>query len=101
MMDISILWWLIIGHAAADYGIQTEYVATMRNRKHAAWVYPLTAHALIHGGVVAFITGSIILGLAETIAHWCIDFGKCEGWFGIHSDQGMHVGCKVMWFALA
>lgn len=64
------------------------------------WYYWLTAHAIIHGGAVLLITGSLTLGLLETLIHWFIDFGKCEKWFGIHVDQGLHVACKVLWCVL-
>jgi hypothetical protein len=37
------------------------------------------------------------LGLFETVAHWVIDFGKSEGWYGFHLDQILHVVCKIAW----
>lgn len=64
------------------------------------WPYALSAHALMHGAAVSLITGSVVLGLAETGAHWCIDFGKCENWYGIHLDQALHLACKVLWVAI-
>jgi hypothetical protein len=97
---LQIFWWLLIGHALADYGIQSEYVATARSRKVVGWFYPLTAHALIHGGIVAVVTGSIGLGIAEFVAHWFIDFGKGEGAYGIHADQFLHILCKVLWVVI-
>jgi hypothetical protein len=38
--------------------------------------------------------------MAETVLHWLIDFGKCEKWYSIHVDQGLHLLCKALWFAL-
>ena len=102
---------LLIGHAAADFWMQSDALAQMKNRNRpntrvppgqkpqVMWPYALTAHALLHGGVVWAITGSVWLGVAETVAHWLIDFGKCENWYGIHADQTAHVVCKVMWAA--
>ena len=103
---------LIVGHAVADYWMQSDALAKMKNRNRdasafappgqvvqAVWPYALTAHALMHGAVVWTITGSMWLGLAETVAHWLIDFGKCENWYGMHTDQAMHIGCKAAWMA--
>jgi hypothetical protein len=46
------------------------------------------------------VTGSATLGLLETVAHWAIDFGKCEKWYSIHVDQALHLLCKVAWLGL-
>ena len=103
------VFWLLVGHAVADFWAQSDALAQMKNRNRpntrvppgqkpqTMWPYALTAHALMHGGVVALITGNVWLGIAETVAHWLIDFGKCENWYGIHEDQTMHVGCKLVW----
>jgi hypothetical protein len=44
----------------------------------------------------------IVVGfaLAETVVHWLIDLGKCEKWYGIHTDQALHVACKLLWWGL-
>ncbi len=95
---------LLAGHAVADYPLQGDFLA--RGKNHTApipgfdWWIILAMHALIHGGVVALITGSPVLGAAETLLHFGIDYGKCEGRFGFRTDQALHVGCKVLWFAL-
>jgi hypothetical protein len=98
---------LLVGHAVCDYPLQAGPMATEKCRrsntalqKSVPWYYWLTAHALIHGGAVFWITRSPFLGLAETVIHWLIDFGKCENWYGIHVDQALHVGCKVLWCVL-
>ncbi|MCI0354597.1 MAG: NAD(P)H-dependent oxidoreductase, partial [Acidobacteria bacterium] len=57
----------------------------------------LSAHAFIHGGAVAFVTQNLGLGLAETAAHWVIDYGKGERWYGFHTDQFLHILCKMAW----
>ena len=105
-------WWLIVGHAVMDFWAQSDALAQMKNRNRpntrapfgqtpqVMWPYALTAHALHHGMAVAVITGSVSLGMAETISHWLIDFGKCENWYGIHLDQAMHCVCKVAWVLL-
>jgi len=109
------LFLLIAGHALADYPLQNEAMATCKDRharlplqKSVPWYYWLTAHALVHGFVVAVIvagwTGNhdlgVMLGLMEFAAHWVIDVSKCEGYTNIHIDQGLHIVCKVIWWQL-
>jgi len=98
---------LLVGHAVMDYALQTGPMpiekcrtSTSEIQKAVPWYYWLTAHALGHGGAVYLVTGSVSLGILETAIHWLIDFGKCEGWFGIHVDQALHVACKVLWCML-
>lgn len=104
---------LLMGHALADFGLQSEAMAKGKNRNRLvdpvsvppgqkmlpAWGYWMTAHALIHGLAVTLILGPV-WGIAETCAHWLIDFGKCENAYGIHYDQFAHLVCKVLWLAL-
>jgi len=101
------LFYMIAGHALMDFSLQNDTMALEKNRhrdspmqKSVPWYYWLTAHALIHGGTVGYITGSIHLGIAETIIHWIIDFGKCEKWYNIHVDQFLHIACKVVWYLI-
>lgn len=103
---------LLMGHALADFALQTEWMAKHKNRHVApsfippgqtpqtTWPYVLGAHALIHGMAVWLITGQIWLGVLEATAHFVIDFGKCESWYGINTDQSLHIGCKVLWALL-
>ena len=107
----QILWQLLVGHALADFSLQHDPMAKGKNRHVAidpskippgqtptiVWPYWLTAHALINGGVVFFITGSYGLSIAEAVCHWVIDFAKCENWFGINTDQALHLVCKILW----
>lgn len=106
------LFYLMVGHALCDFTFQTQPMADGKNRHkiptnippgaipQTVWPYWLSAHALIHGGMVAWVTGNLYLGLAETVLHWMIDFAKCENWTGIHTDQSLHVGCKLLWWWL-
>lgn len=108
---INLGWWLLIGHAVADFALQTDSMAKGKNRNRPVdmsvvppgqkyqptWGYWLTAHALIHGAAVCFATGYTIIGMAEALCHWLIDFGKCENKYGIHVDQALHVLCKILW----
>lgn len=105
MLFLENLFKLVVGHALADFVLQPDAMGYGKNRndkihdkEHSLfphWYYWMTAHALMHGGTVYLITGSLLLGAVETVIHWATDFSKCEGWIGIHSDQGIHIGCKV------
>lgn len=109
------LFFLLAGHALMDYSLQGDAMAACKCRRstHPAaqsvpWYYWLTAHALLHGAAVGALVHwgyndwNLALGfaIAETVLHWVIDFGKCERLYSIHVDQGMHVLCKVAWWAL-
>lgn len=104
----GLLFWLMVGHAICDFPLQTEWmvkskVSTTRQprstsaRPDLIWLHVLSGHAMIHAGAVAFITGSITLGLAEFVAHWLTDFGKGKRWYGFHTDQLLHVAAKLAW----
>jgi uncharacterized protein DUF3307 len=96
---------LVIGHALADFVLQTDTMARAKDRhsdfamdkgeSFPPWYYWLAAHALVHGGVVFVVTGSAVLALVEVILHSAIDYAKCERWIGFHQDQALHVLCKV------
>lgn len=102
---LMILFFLIVAHALLDFPLQGDAVAINKSplaktvlQKHVPWYYWLTAHALVHGGAVAFITGSLWLGLAETVCHFVIDYNKCLHKYSIHVDQCLHIVCKLAWF---
>lgn len=106
MTFLTISFFLLVAHAVCDYPLQGEAVAINKNRhantelqKHVPWYYWLGSHALMHGGAVALITGCVGLGIAETIAHFVIDYCKCEKFFNIHVDQLLHILCKLLWVA--
>lgn len=99
---------MVIGHMLADYPLQGKFLSMAKNR-HAdvsclfggetpprgIWIHALTAHSLIHSGMVWLLTGSLALGLVELVLHWVIDFGKCEKWMNFTVDQLLHVACKA------
>jgi hypothetical protein len=93
---------LAIGHAVADYALQTEYMSRAKARKSEpqTWFWVLGAHALVHAGMVYLITGSTIFAFAEFTAHFVIDYFKSEGKYGYHTDQVLHYLCKVLWVGL-
>lgn len=112
-----LFFWLMVGHALADYPLQGDFLARAKCRCATSfpWQIALTAHAMIHAGFVAGLTGSIYLGLGELVLHWIIDYAKCEGWlmyFGplrnedaasrraLWIDQALHAVCKAAWAVL-
>jgi hypothetical protein len=112
------LFFLLAGHALMDYSLQNDAMAACKCRRTTnplqqavPWYYWLTAHALLHGAMVGVVVRwgyptddkwhlAVGFGLAETVLHWLIDLGKCEKLYSIHVDQGLHVLCKVAWWAL-
>jgi len=103
---IEMLFILLSAHALCDYPLQGDFLAKAKNSNdkdivkfmgEGFWVHALVSHSLIHGGAVALVTGSVALGVAETICHALIDHGKCQNKFNIHVDQALHVACKVLW----
>lgn len=115
-MDMSIhtfevLFLLLAGHALADFGLQTEFVARFKNhhekmagtvskRPDLIWIHILMAHSIIHGLAVFLILGNLWLGIAETLCHAATDFMKSNNRFGFHTDQFIHIACKFLWWAL-
>ena len=95
---------LLAGHALADYPLQGDFLSKAKNRTAAIpvvpWQQALGAHVIIHGAVVAFVTGIWWLFIAEAIAHWFTDDAKCRGRISFNQDQSIHLFCKVIWFAI-
>ena len=114
-MLLALLFFLLASHALMDYSLQSETIASCKCRgsdntiaKSVPWYYWMTAHALLHGGGVGAVVrwfgfewATVVeLASAETVLHWVIDHGKCLGWFGIHTDQLLHISCKLLWWGL-
>lgn len=93
-----------MGHFVADYPLQTDFIAKHKGRSNSLeavpWYYVLFGHAATHAFFVGIITQNVWLGIAELIAHFIIDFAKCEKYFSIHVDQAFHILCKVIWFII-
>ena len=110
MTPATLLFWLLVAHAVCDFPLQGDFLARAKNHRapvRAAtgqafpWPVALAAHALIHAGAVAFLTGSVALGVAEFFAHVVIDYATSEGWNNYLGDQLAHLLCKLAWVALA
>jgi hypothetical protein len=39
--------------------------------------------------------------LAEWVIHALIDFCKCRRWYGLSTDQALHLLCKLVWVSIA
>lgn len=100
---------LVIGHFVADYPLQGDFLSKAKNHKQPVPGVPfyqaLIAHAAIQAGMVWLITGSLVAGSAEFLAHLMIDYAKCEGIISFNQDQIAHLLCKyiyafvIIWFA--
>lgn len=102
MLWYEVLFFMLVGHALMDYPLQSDFIAKYKNPwvkfdNQTWWPWLLSWHALMHGGAVALVTGSVYLGVLETICHWLIDLAKCADWINIHIDQGLHILCKLVW----
>lgn len=110
-MLITLTFQFLVGHALADFVLQTEVMAKYKNWNNPSptpvgqaqmpcWLYWLSAHSLIHGGVVMLITGYPLLGIAEALLHGVIDYMKCDSVINLHVDQALHILCKVAWILI-
>lgn len=100
------LFWMLVGHAVADYPLQGDWLSKAKNQKldlvpgERIWPHALACHALIHAGAVQIATGSALLAGLELVAHAAIDFAKCAGRLNYNQDQALHVACKFVWLGL-
>lgn len=113
MGGLVVFFALVIGHAVADFALQTDFIAIAKN-PHAnlerffgkddvpphVWIWALGAHAMIHSAAVWLVTGSVVLAAAESVLHWVIDCAKSEGLTSFSADQLLHIGCKLVYAAL-
>jgi hypothetical protein len=110
---LELFFLLIAGHMIGDFALQTEFVATnknrhvrdkmpaeVRSRTQVIWPHLLTAHCFHHGLLVFLVTQKLHMAIAEVITHWITDYGKCERWYGFHTDQVIHILTKALWTAL-
>jgi len=102
------LFLLLASHCVCDFALQSDTMGREKKRSSTTalqtavpWYYWLTAHAFIHGLGVWLVLHSLPLALAEIVAHFAIDLGKCEGKYGIRVDQSLHIVCKVLWLVLS
>ena len=102
---LQILFALLIAHALFDYPLQGDFLSRNKNRHYkdennnvkGLWIHCLTSHSILHAGSVWLITGSFVIGIMEFALHWVIDFLKCEGITNFHTDQFLHVLCRIIY----
>jgi len=106
------------GHAVADYGQQSAYVAEfkVRSDRNPDWFVTLGAHCLIHAVIVCGVSFGFLmlvgkaapvaaliasgLGWTEFLLHFVIDDAKGQKRFSYRADQALHYGCKLAWAAI-
>lgn len=89
---------LIFSHYLCDYALQGDFIAKFKARGSCDfWFHVLTAHASIHALAVLLLTHRPALALMELVAHWTIDFSKCEKKISLNTDQALHLFCKVIY----
>jgi hypothetical protein len=92
---------LMVAHVVCDYPLQGDFLAKAKNRAVPIpgfpWWQGLGAHALMHAGAVAWLTGVWWLGAAEFVAHAVTDDAKCMGRLSLNQDQLIHAICKGAW----
>lgn len=104
---------VVIAHAVADFGLQSQAMADGKNRHtwpppgynpllhgdaQTMWPYFLTSHAIIYAGAMWVALGTEWGALALVLGgfHWVVDYMKCERVYGIHMDQLLHLGYALM-----
>lgn len=123
MLLLMTLVGLLGGHAVADYGLQSSYMAEHKVRRpdNKDWWVTLSAHCFIHAFMVLIVSmvvlildlldaGQLLAGqveqiamiaallaLAEFAAHFVIDTAKGQGWMSYQVDQALHWLCKFSW----
>lgn len=105
-MMFELFYWLVVVHAVTDLGLQSEWCGShkamrVNNVYNPSWVGVLAGHSILQGGGVAFVTGSIPLGLAETVVHFCTDFLSSNKYIRFRTDQIIHITSRVVWTIIA
>ena len=99
--SMALFFGLIVAHFIFDFSLQNDFIPKAKNHTtdlgSLYWKWVLPAHSFMHGGAVYFITGSLVLGLIETIAHCIIDHLKCDNKITFNQDQWLHIGFKLMY----
>ncbi|MEB3266088.1 MAG: DUF3307 domain-containing protein [Cyanobacteriota bacterium] len=99
-LDLLIL--LAMAHFVCDFSLQGDRMARQKcpgASTAVPWFWWLLAHAACHGLAVSLLSGSALLGLAETASHAAIDHLKCRSQISFSLDQGLHLACKAAWVA--
>jgi hypothetical protein len=105
MSPLELFGALMVAHAVCDYPLQRDFLAKAKNRvtpiPDFPWWHAMGAHALMHAGAVAWLTGFWWLGALEFVFHFVTDDAKCRGRLTLNQDQFIHALCKVAWVVIA
>ena len=98
----QVLYWLLIGHAVADYALQSDGMVKRKSpewpqvESYGPWWWTMLAHSAINGSFVSLLTGNIAYGMVETVLHFLLDWAKCLGKINAVEDQAGHILSKVL-----
>lgn len=103
--SVLLMIFLMFGaHAVCDFPLQGQFLSDAKNHLKPVpgvpWYQALLAHGLIHGALVAAITGRVELGLCELVVHIVTDYLKCSNRLSFNQDQAIHYACKILWGVL-
>jgi hypothetical protein len=95
----EVLFWLLVGHALADFVFQTDKMRQFKRPVRvqeggAPWWFWMSAHCLVHAGAVALATGRIEIGMLEFVVHFAADSIPRRN---AYLNQGLHVISKLVW----
>ncbi|MEE2691879.1 MAG: DUF3307 domain-containing protein [Pseudomonadota bacterium] len=70
-------------HFIADYALQTAWMVAGKSRPGAGFIYPLSAHVLVHAGltlaIVLYVEPALwYLALFDFVAHFAMDWIKAS-----------------------
>lgn len=106
MASVEMLIFMLGAHALLDYPLQGDWLSKAKNPTlnlvpgETIWPMALGSHVLIQALGVKIVTGSWTFAALEFVIHFATDYAKCRGAFGYNVDQIIHVGTKVLFFAL-
>lgn len=87
-------------HFICDYPLQGDFLSRAKNHKKpfpgVPWCWAMVAHCTIQAAGVWLVSGSSILAVIEFVAHFIIDFLKCDGKIDFNVDQILHLGFKLI-----
>jgi hypothetical protein len=91
---------LLVWHLIADFLFQSRAIADGKRERGMSGIAILTLHGFVHGVGTSLILGSFWVAILETVAHATVDWGKCRGYYGLLTDQCIHVFCLGCWLVL-
>ena len=91
---------LFMGHFIGDFVLQNDRIAVEKcpgSDMTLPWYWWMIAHSACHGLITATITNSPLIGTAEWVTHFTIDYFKCKNSYNLLTDQILHLICKLAW----